>query len=141
MSSKSNLKRNLNIRNNYEGPVKLNQSQAKIKAKGQNISTPSPIIAQDTIKAKRKSKKQLRILEDSLQSNPNWSNDDMLRIAKITGLSKSQVYKWHWDQKHKVNSPPSKVYVIQLNNKQLDASKGQILLRSPDEIKKFQKLL
>ena len=46
MSSKSNLKRNLNIRNNYEGPVKLNQSQAKIKAKGQNISTPSPIIAQ-----------------------------------------------------------------------------------------------
>ena len=33
----------------------------------------------------------------------NWTKEKIVRMAGITGLSQSQVYKWCWDQKKKQN--------------------------------------
>lgn len=77
-----------------------------------------------------------------LKINAEWSNDDMIRIARITGLSRSQVYKWHWDQKHKFILPESQeVYVIQLDDESNDPKTGQIVFRSPSQTKKLQNFL
>lgn len=46
--------------------------------------------------------------------NPHWTNDDVERISSQTGLKESQVYKWNWDQKKKLNIIPNKVYVLQM---------------------------
>ena len=89
---------------------------------------------------RRKTKAQVKMLEDELEANPHWTNEDMIKIAKKAGLSKSQVYKWNWDQKKKLNILPSKVYVVQLSDDVIDSKSGQIVLRSPDELQKLQKL-
>ena len=78
------------------------------------------------------------MLEQELEENPHWTNEDMIKIAKKTGLSKSQVYKWNWDQKKKLNILPSKVYVVQLPNDMVDTKSGQIILNSSNS--KFQTL-
>lgn len=78
------------------------------------------------------------MLEVELENNPHWTNDDMSKIAKKTGLSKSQVYKWNWDQKKKLNILPSKVYVVQLPSELIDSKTGQIVLKSPEDMKRFQ---
>jgi hypothetical protein len=31
----------------------------------------------------------------------NWTKEKIMRMAQVTGLSQSQVYKWCWDQKKK----------------------------------------
>lgn len=89
---------------------------------------------------RRKSKHQVKMLEAELEANPHWTNEDMVKIAKKTGLSKSQVYKWNWDQKKKLNILPSKVYVVQLPSDMIDPKSGQILLKSADGLKKLQTL-
>lgn len=33
----------------------------------------------------------------------NWTKEKIVKMAEITGLSQSQVYKWCWDQKKKQN--------------------------------------
>lgn len=53
-------------------------------------------------KRRRKTPQQLKILKDYFVGDQNWSKDKITKIAKITGLSESQVYKWCWDQKKKV---------------------------------------
>lgn len=35
--------------------------------------------------------------------DPTWSKETYQRVARETGLSESQVYKWGWDQKNKKN--------------------------------------
>ena len=87
---------------------------------------------------RRKTKHQVKMLEAELEANPHWTNEDMVKIAKKTGLSKSQVYKWNWDQKKKLNILPSKVYVVQLPNEMIDTKSGQIVLNSANG--KFQTL-
>lgn len=89
---------------------------------------------------RRKSKAQVKMLENELEANPHWTNEDMVKIAKKTGLTKSQVYKWNWDQKKKLNILPSKVYVVQLPNDMLDTKSGQIVLKGADGLKKLQTL-
>jgi len=37
--------------------------------------------------------------------NPNWSKETLLEVARKTGLSEAQVYKWGWDQKRKKFGP------------------------------------
>lgn len=87
---------------------------------------------------RRKTKAQVKMLEAELEKNPHWTNENMIEIAKKTGLSKSQVYKWNWDQKKKLNILPSKVYVVQLPGDLVDNKTGQIVLKSPEELKKLQ---
>jgi hypothetical protein len=52
-------------------------------------------------KRKRKSNQQLKILKWEFEKEGFWNKDKILNVAKITGLSESQVYKWCWDQKKK----------------------------------------
>ncbi len=33
----------------------------------------------------------------------NWTKQKIVKMAEVTGLSQSQVYKWCWDQKKKQN--------------------------------------
>lgn len=33
--------------------------------------------------------------------DPKWTKETCIRVAKATGLSEAQVYKWGWDQKNK----------------------------------------
>lgn len=87
---------------------------------------------------RRKSKAQVKMLEAELEANPHWTNDDMVKIAKKTGLSKSQVYKWNWDQKKKLNILPSKVYVVQLPEGSYDTKANQIVIKSAEGLKKLQ---
>lgn len=53
-------------------------------------------------KRRRKTSHQLRILKEEFTKNSNWTKDQITHIANTTGLSESQVYKWCWDQKKKV---------------------------------------
>lgn len=97
-------------------------------------------VIDDSQNKRRKSKNQVKMLEAELEANPHWTNEDMEKIAKKTGLSKSQVYKWNWDQKKKLNILPSKVYVVQLPNEFIDSKTGQIVLKNADDLKKLKTL-
>ena len=52
-------------------------------------------------KRKRKSTNQIKMLKQELDGEMNWSKDKIVKMADLTGLSQSQVYKWCWDQKKK----------------------------------------
>lgn len=52
-------------------------------------------------KRRRKTSQQLKILKNFFEKDQNWGKDTITNIAKITGLTESQVYKWCWDQKKK----------------------------------------
>lgn len=65
-------------------------------------------------KRKRKNKGQIKKLEEEFEKNPHWSNEDVDKISNDLKLDRSQVYKWNWDQKKKLNILPSKVYVVQV---------------------------
>lgn len=58
--------------------------------------------ADDYRKRKRKNNQQLKILKAEFGKGDAWNKDKITHVAKITGLSESQVYKWCWDQKKKV---------------------------------------
>ena len=52
-------------------------------------------------KRQRKSQDQLNVLNEEFMRSPAWSKETLFMIAKKTGLSEAQVYKWGWDQKRK----------------------------------------
>jgi len=47
---------------------------------------------------KRKSKEQLRALEEEFAQGSDWSKEFMNGLAEKLKLDPAQVYKWHWDQ-------------------------------------------
>lgn len=47
---------------------------------------------------KRKTKEQIRQLEEEFAKTDDWSKEFMNKLAKKLKLEPSQVYKWHWDQ-------------------------------------------
>jgi len=52
-------------------------------------------------KRRRKNKEQVQILQNEYLRTANWTRAFMKDLAKRTGLTPSQVYKWNWDQKKK----------------------------------------
>eukprot|EP00347_Sterkiella_histriomuscorum_P001796 403370646 len=50
---------------------------------------------------RRKNKDQVKILQNEYSKQNNWTRPFMNDLAKRTGLKRSQVYKWNWDQKKK----------------------------------------
>lgn len=48
---------------------------------------------------KRKSKDQITYLSNEFLKSRDWDSAKVKELAKLTGLSTSQVYKWNWDQK------------------------------------------
>lgn len=63
--------------------------------------------ADDYRKRKRKNNIQLKILKHEFSKTDNWNKEKISQVAQITGLSESQVYKWCWDQKKKVEEQES----------------------------------
>ncbi len=53
-------------------------------------------------KRKRKNNIQLKILKAEFSKSDNWNKEKITHVAQLTGLSESQVYKWCWDQKKKI---------------------------------------
>lgn len=54
----------------------------------------------------RKTPDQIKILRKELRVSGEWEKKDVVRMAEMTGLSMSQVYKWFWDQrKRKIEGP------------------------------------
>lgn len=54
-------------------------------------------------KRNRKDPDTMRYLMQEFRKDPTWSKETYQRVARETGLSESQVYKWGWDQKNKKN--------------------------------------
>ena len=54
-------------------------------------------------KRNRKDPDTMRYLMQEFRKDPSWSKETYQRVARETGLSESQVYKWGWDQKNKKN--------------------------------------
>eukprot|EP00826_Nyctotherus_ovalis_P015731 TRINITY_DN1449_c0_g1_i4.p1 TRINITY_DN1449_c0_g1~~TRINITY_DN1449_c0_g1_i4.p1 ORF type:complete len:150 (+),score=38.77 TRINITY_DN1449_c0_g1_i4:115-564(+) len=52
-------------------------------------------------KRRRKTKEQLKVLNEEVEKREHISNKRIEEISKETGLTKLQVYKWYWDLKHK----------------------------------------
>lgn len=60
---------------------------------------------EDLRKRKRKSNAQLKLLKMEFdRDDGGWNKERIIRMAEITGLSESQVYKWCWDQKKKTTT-------------------------------------
>lgn len=99
-------------------------------------------------KRRRKNKAQVKKLEEEFAKNPHWSNEDVEKISRDLKLDKSQVYKWNWDQKKKLNILPSKVYVVQVpdgvaqgNLKgKSDETGRQVYVKSIQDVIKLQSL-
>ncbi len=60
-------------------------------------------------KRKRKSSRQLEILMEEFTREEDWSKEKISKMAEITGLTESQVYKWCWDQKKKATCKGSEI--------------------------------
>ena len=55
--------------------------------------------ATDFIKTKkRKTKEQIKQLEEEFAITDDWNKEFMNEIAEKLNLDPAQVYKWHWDQ-------------------------------------------
>ena len=52
-------------------------------------------------KRKRKNSDQINILIDIFNKHPRWDKSTVDRASRLSGLSRSQVYKWGWDRKKK----------------------------------------
>jgi len=50
----------------------------------------------------RKNEKQVDILKARFDFNRLWSKKEIKALAEETGLSQSQVYKWRWDYRKKL---------------------------------------
>jgi len=55
-------------------------------------------------KRKRKSSDQLNFLFQEFKNSLDWDKETMSFLAKKTGLTEAQIYKWSWDQKKKYQS-------------------------------------
>lgn len=51
---------------------------------------------------KRKNNSQVKVLMDEFKNSPSWTKEQVVELAKKTGLSEAQVYKWGWDYKKKL---------------------------------------
>lgn len=70
-------------------------------------------------KRKRKSTTQIKLLKQELDGEMNWTKEKIVQMAKMTGLSQSQVYKWCWDQKKKQNKNKEEHYKSLLDRRKL----------------------
>lgn len=100
-------------------------------------------------KRKRKNKGQVKKLEEEFNKNPHWTNEDVDKISRDLKLDRSQVYKWNWDQKKKLNILPSKVYVVSVpenysqgGNSSTNKASGskKVYVKSINDLLKLQSL-
>jgi hypothetical protein len=106
-----------------------------------SIKTEDTKKTKNSNKRKRKNKGQIKKLEEEFQKNPHWTNEDVDKISADLRLDKSQVYKWNWDQKKKLNILPSKVYVVQMPSDGTGKNdQKQVYVKSIQDVIKLQQL-
>ena len=44
------------------------------------------------------------MLIQAFKKNTDWSKEEVAELSKNSGLTESQVYKWAWDQKKKLQT-------------------------------------
>ena len=52
----------------------------------------------------RKDESQIQLLIQAFKKNTDWSKEEVTELSQRSGLTESQVYKWAWDQKKKLQS-------------------------------------
>ena len=75
----------------------------------------------------------MRYLMQEFKKDPSWSKETYQRVARETGLSESQVYKWGRDQKNKKNEEADESDEEQQNNEGTELE--DIALEGDDEKK------
>lgn len=78
--------------------------------------------ADDYRKRKRKNNLQLKVLKSEFSKGDNWNKEKISQVSQITGLSESQVYKWCWDQKKKVEDQDNTPRNPDSHRDQMDSS-------------------
>ncbi len=94
-----------------EAPPSSNIIKTALRSHKAKIVDPSPtrhsisinVIEnnEDATKRRRKTTEQLAALREAYRKYPQWNKPAVHRVAKQTGLSIPQVYKWGWDQRRK----------------------------------------
>jgi hypothetical protein len=83
--------------------------------KSVNQRRPNPSSAQSSAKKStgkrsrqqnrvRKDESQIQLLIQAFKKNTDWSKEEVTELSQRSGLTESQVYKWAWDQKKKLQS-------------------------------------
>lgn len=93
---------------------------------------------------KRKSLEQLQLLFHEFNLNPDWTKEDMQEVARKSGLSEGQVYKWSWDQKRKIKENPNydpneELEVYRREQDEASESSGVHKFKLPSSMKKQNK--
>ena len=68
---------------------------------------------------RKKSKKQIEILESHFNMDEDWSLQLVEDLAKELNLEKDQVYKWNWDKRKRLRKKAEK------EGKQIGQKKGK----------------
>jgi formylmethanofuran dehydrogenase subunit B len=70
---------------------------------------------------KRKNNDQVNILIEEYNRNSTWTKDQVVYLAKKSGLSEAQVYKWGWDYKKKLRKQALQYNVDEIMCKEIIA--------------------
>ena len=60
-------------------------------------------------KKRKKSKYEVKILEEYFERDPEWSRQTVKQLKPLLNLSVDQIYKWGYDRKHLVEKRKSNV--------------------------------
>jgi hypothetical protein len=52
----------------------------------------------------RKSSDQFKVLLVHFKRSSQWTSEKMEELSVLTGLKKSQIYKWRWDMQNKTGA-------------------------------------
>lgn len=79
------------------------------------------------LKRSRKSKHQIVVLKKEFRLEREWNKNEVTKLASITGLSESQVYKWAWDhrKKLKIEGQDLNIEMLACNEKLLPSQLDQ----------------
>lgn len=77
----------------------------------------------DFRKRKRKNMAQLKILKQEFGRGETWNKEKITQVALTTGLSESQVYKWCWDQKKKLEEQETNKSQTSQRARELEAAR------------------
>ena len=62
----------------------------------------SPILLQHNKRRMKKTDDQVQQLIEEFHTNPRWERNQVSELARRTGLTEAQVYKWGWDYRKKL---------------------------------------
>ena len=98
------------------------------------IPTQNPHLGKGKGVRKKKNCKQTETLATAFQSRQQWSKDDINKLSEMTGLTKSQVYKWNWDMRKRSVADLNEMS----NEPQLTDEDQSKIIKGPSKSKKVE---